>query len=362
VSIIEEKYFDGLHPAPAYTDFRRIFISRSLSGHQMDVMRKHARCHIWLQHNVRKPQNANSEMWELACDAEIALNIYTDEDDYIINRPRSLIASAITRQNLPKDLPKELIFAEEIYDWLAAQPEAKQLQFPKSQDGQANSYDDSGDEKNDENLKPDDILDLISKTKNFLENLDKEKSQKAQSAASRQTMEEFKESRAEQRKFTLYGAIEAELTACYVVSRKKSFRRPSRRENPDFIQKGVAKTRSRPHIIVYCDRSASFDEKKTREATEKISDICRKYRANIKVDVLYFNEQILSEDPPCGEGNTNYKAVRDNIFSNNPEIAIVITDDDNCEELSPVTSKVLVVPIGTKRTFFATRIGGKDVV
>jgi len=260
---------------------------------------------------------------------------------------------------LPHGLPEDLLFAEEIYGWLAAQPEAVQLGFPKSLDGAANSYDGHEDAKDVPHAPPDE---LVSAARDFLDALEQEKSQKVRSAASRQTLQEFQESRMDARKFTLYGAIEAELGACYVVSRKKSFRRPARRENPDFVQKGVAKNRSRPHIVVYCDRSASFDTAKTQEATEKIAHICQKYRANIKVDVLYFNDIILDGDPLMGMGNTNYRAVRDSIAAINPEIAIVITDDDKCEPLASVNSRVLVVPVGTNRTFFATRIGGKDVV
>ncbi|MCL2620770.1 MAG: VWA-like domain-containing protein [Defluviitaleaceae bacterium] len=357
--IIEEKYFDGLQPSAGYTDFRRIFISRSLSDHQAGVMRKHASCHIWLLHNLRRPDNADNKLWSVATDAEIALNIYTEDDEFIITRPRSLLKDVITRYSLPQDLPENLIYAEDIYHWLASQPVAKQLNFPKSHDEDLGDY---GYEDDEQKNATDDIQDLISKAREHCQELEKVVADKARSVASRQNLEEFQKRVEEQRKFTLHGALEAELVACYAVCRKASYRRPKRRENPDFIQKGVVKTRNRPHIIVYCDRSASFDESKTRVATQRIEDICKKYRANVRVDVLYFNDNILDDDPLQGEGGTNYKAVRDSISQHDPEIAVVITDDDPCEYLMPVKTRVLVVPIGSVRTFFARRIGGKDVI
>ncbi|MCL2854298.1 MAG: VWA-like domain-containing protein [Defluviitaleaceae bacterium] len=356
--IIEEKHFDGLHPAPGYTDFRRIYISRSLSDPQAGVMRKHASCHIWLQHNLRKPDNADCKLWSIATDAEIALNLYNEDDEFIINRPRSLLKGVITKQNLPEGLPDSLIYAEEIYAWLAAQPMAKQLNFPSSHDEGANDYDDG---ENHNQAEPKDPCELISKAQDFCQNLAQAVADRAQAGTSRQMMEDFQKHVAEQRKFTLHGALEAELAACYAVQRKPSYRRPKRRENPDFIQKGAVKIRTRPHIIVYCDRSASFDRQKTQTATDRIAEICKKYRANVQVDVLYFNDHILEADPVQGANGTNYQAVRDSIWHHNPEIAIVITDDDPCEPLSPVSAHVLVVPIGSSRTFFAQRIGGSDV-
>lgn len=356
--IIEEKGFDGMQPSPGYTDFRYIFISRSLSALQADIMRKHASCHIWLLHNLRKPKNADLKLWGIATDVEIALNIYTENDEFIINRPRSLLKDVITRQNLPDGLPDGLVYAEEIYEWLAAQPIAKQLNFPKSHDGDANDYGGGEDEQEEISNKP---QDLISQARDYCEELERASEDKARSATSRQQVEEFQKQVEEQRKFTLHGALEAELAACFAVRRKTSYRRPKRRENPDFIQKGVVKIRNRPHIIVYCDRSSSFDENKTRTATERVKDICKKYRANVRVDVLYFNDQIMEDDPLQGEGGTNYGAVRDSIQKHNPEIAVVITDDDPCESLEPVNARVLVIPVGSSRTFFARRIGGKDV-
>jgi len=354
--IIEEVGFEGLKPAPGYTDYRRIYVSTDLPKDQAALMKKHTSCHIWLLHNTRKPANACEKMWDIATDVEIAINMYDDLEERAIDKPRSFLGGMITKRTLPRGLPSHLLYAEDIYDWLISRPREEQANYPKSLDGEHNKDESGG-------TKPtlEDIDKLISKAHENWEEVKKDAAQGETSSQNKKQMQNIKEKAIEHRKHSLHGALEAAIQASYVIWRKKSFRRASRRENKDFIQKGITKDHKQVRIIVYCDRSGSFNEEKTRAATQKIAEICQKYRANVKIDVLFFNAQILDIDPEQGQGETNYKAARDNIAHNNPEIAIVITDDDGCEELAVVDAKVLVVPIGTKKTFFASKIGGQEV-
>lgn len=355
ISIIEEIELTGVKPA-GYTDYRRVYVSKDLPKDQRALMKKHVSCHIWLMHNTRKPKDACDKLWDIATDAEIAINIYTDLEERMVDMPRSLIHGMITKRTLPRDMPRELLYAEDIYSWLISRPEKEQDNFPKSLDGQHNKDDSSGSRVADE-----DIEDLISKARENWDKVEEQMMQSQLSAQSQKQMQDFKEKTIERRNHSLYGALDAAIQDSYALWRKKSFRRPSRRENSDFVQKGITKERKRVRLIIYCDRSGSFNQEKTKEAQEKINQICQKYRADLKVDVLFFNAHILDTDPKQGQGETNYKAVRDHIAANNPEVAIVITDDDGCDTLDPVNSKVLVVPIGVGKTFFASKIGGQEV-
>ena len=352
--MIEIKYFLGREPSIGYTDQRFVYISVEVPEHERETLIKHEKCHMWLRHDLRRPQNAEVYQWMVACDIEIALNIYNAEDEAIIHNPNNVLYGGITRKNLEKNLPnlpKNLRYAEEIYDWLIENSESIDYPQRKSQSDEIQDRKD-GEETEAAYELVEAALEEIKKDIEKLEAQRKIKTQKHEA-----------QGETKKRKHSLAGLLEPTIKKHFALARKSSYKRPSRRES-DFIKKGTTTVRRTPHIFIYLDRSGSFDATKTSDANGKIKKILSKYRHTVSNSVFYFNDTILDHDTKKGDGGTNYKAVVNHIIDNAPQIAIVITDDDHCEDLKDMgklITDIIVYPIGCRKTHFAQKINSMEI-
>lgn len=353
--MIQEVAISGLSPL-AFTDYLKIYITKDVDNNEKRVLRKHEKAHIYLQHRKRRKNyeekfgKVDAKVWNIADDIEIALHIYDDHDVKIINMPRSPLNGGITKTNLPERLPTDCKYAEQIYEWLLENPQPRLVSF----DGDTNDFESVHIETSDE------LIDVESLIKNAASQIIGDEIKENERIKTQQNHKQVKE-KLKQKKQSLSSVIARKIKNNYAISKKKSYRRPERRENKDFIKKGVVITRTVPKITIYCDRSGSFNESKTSQATQGLKEITAKYRADVAIDTLYFNNDVLDVDPVHGNGGTNYSAVRDNIELNNPEIAIVITDNDYCCELEPVKSDIIVIPVGCQTTNFAVMLGAVEV-
>jgi len=362
--MIIEKQISGFNPI-VFTDYVNIYISKDATAREKKVLRKHAKAHIYLNHRIRYKAyerefgKVDRKTWCLAEDIEIALHIYNKEDEEVALLPRSNISGGIYKHNLPKDLPKELKYCEEIYKFLLTIIE----NTSKYESFEASYKTDLGlgldiDVDVDEDL---DVEVLIKKTIEELgrEAVAEEKKNK------REKNEEKSFEKLKRRKQTLTSLLERKVKKNYALKRKNTYLRQSRRceggNEGGIIKKGVRITRKIPKVLVFVDRSGSFCTEKTEEATKNLDGVLKKFRLAIKKEVYFFNNKILEEDPLVGAGGTNYKAVRNLIANSGAEIAVVITDDDMCEDLEKVTTDVIVIPIGCNETFFAKKILAEEV-
>lgn len=338
---IEIKRFNGNKPAIAYTDFRFVFLSSLLSSKdEYDTALIHEVGHIWLQHQLRekkireqKKDNFKRKYWLIAVDMEIAKHIYNDNEANIINRPRSILNGGITQEHTEKY--PDCVYAEDFYEQLLLN------------DNQLESKFHSEYIESDEDIK-ESVEELVENAKKEVEKLQKQK----QVEQTQQKINNFTPP-----KPSLASEIDKYLGRAKIL-RKASYKRPARRENPDFLKKGMANHLQTPHMTLYVDRSGSFTPQKTTEATQLIGTILKKYRGRITNDVIYFNNTLLREDPMRGDGSTNYQAVVDNIIKERAKLSIIITDNDGYtkpEGLSAIPPTI-VVPVGTQRTVVAREL------
>jgi hypothetical protein len=150
------------------------------------------------------------------------------------------------------------------------------------------------------------------------------------------------------------------------VDRPRTYARQGRRELQGGLFDKGRKVEPRPPLVeIYIDRSGSFCAEKTRVANETVLKVLARYKASIKVDTYYFgNDQLRVSDNKQG-GNTPYNLIIDNLCKTMPKIAVIITDDDGCDDYTNRISEqttVLCVPVGCQKTIFAEKVGGKDVV
>jgi predicted metal-dependent peptidase len=346
---IKEIRFDGKIPSIAYTDFSAIYLSQFLYGEELSTARKHELSHIWLQHQIRlqnlkkRLENVDLRIWNIAADLEIAKYIYSDEDNHNITKPRSFLHGGINTAKV-KEFAGE--YAEDFYEELLSKKQDNYSSF----DGEGNIFNDTDGDDGEVSL-PDIVKEAINKAIQDEENVHQRKiSEQLQEA-----IHNFKPP-----KPSLASEIDS-LFGRNKIVRKKSYRRPSRRES-QFLLAGRASVKKSAKVTIYVDRSGSFDESKTEFATNKLSEMLRKYRSKIDKDVIYFNDTLMNDDPLKGLGGTNYKAVYDDIVRNNAELSIVITDNDSCEDtVKPTTQKVIVVPVGCASTLFAQKIRAKEI-
>ena len=86
-----------------------------------------------------------------------------------------------------------------------------------------------------------------------------------------------------------------------------------------------------PVINVYFDRSGSWGSSKTNVGMQAISTLNNYVRQKkLKINLFYFNDDILDDDYPDGEGRggTNPEPVMQHILATKPDNVIVMTDDD----------------------------------
>jgi len=328
--------------APGATDFVSIFLAQELNGDEYRTTFRHEQAHVWARHNARRPKiHCHSGEWKIACEMEIARNIYDAIDIATISSPRSRLKGAYLPDTFP-DLPTQLLSAEEIYEWLLSNSQ-QETRSTCSCDCESEEESGSGESK------------PISEVRS---RLDEEEAAEKSSIAAQSAYRE-----AINRPPTLVSEIDAALRTRFVSER--SFRRPSRRESSaELIQKGRMAIPRPPLVEIFVDRSGSFTAEKTRAAQEILEKILRRYGASIKKDVWFFGDRRLTADDDRSGGDTPYHLIAHHLMLSAPKLAIVITDDDPCGDLPaiPKSISVICVPIGSSKTNISLKIKGKDVI
>lgn len=343
---VEVVYFPGLYRGmyPGYTDYVKAYVSRDFGPKDREILVKHELAHIYLQHNTRSMDIPDRDplLWNVALDLEIAYHIYTEEDENILHSPFSALGRyrIITKENC-KRFPG-CQFAEEFY------PLLKKDEWDPTHDGEINEELSKLLEEMLKDLKVDlgggvNPHDLVQAAKGaiaeYVDNI---------RAANKltQAVESFPPP-------SLASEIDAHIGRAKVEV-VKSYRRPSRRESLEtgLMRKGRTLKRKAPRVVIYVDRSGSFDASKTAIAERTLKEVLQAYRANVDCDVLYFSDRIFKLDKKQGGGGTNYATVWDNIVKDRAEVAVVITDSDPCPPLPPSDCKVIVYHIGGGNSHF----------
>lgn len=344
---------ENRHPL-AYTDFASIFIYKHISNDERAVLLKHEQAHIWLQHNSRARTLAkihlskvDNRLLNIAFDTEIATHLYTPEDLSLIENPRTILHGGITRESV-KGLTDDLLYAEEIYQWL--------LEHPESVDGKSSCDTDAMGEPKDiqesKDVSVEQVADLIEQAKDAVAEIESDQKSSAVVAA---------KCNPKNVKPSLASEIDAVLRARHEHIR--CFRRPSRRDEDGIIKKGAINLIKRPKVEVYLDRSGSFTPDKTRHANHAVKVALSKYSGKIDHDVAFFGDDRLDwgTDKIKG-GNTPYNLVVDAINGSKSDIAVIITDDDQCPDvLLKTPTKIIVIPIGCASTNIGKLLGAIEI-
>lgn len=340
--------FDGLNPAPAYTDFSAVYVSTRLAAEQRRTALRHERAHIWLQHQLRRDAFARQmdepmdrKAWNIATDLEIAKHIYTKRDDDAITEPRSTLNGGIRLCHCDEFPGAE--YAEDFYLAImaSAPPDGA-----SSMDGDASDAA-AEDGWNHGVCQSGDIGDLVADAKSRSDDASSADDHQASTMQAQRSIANFKPP-----KPSLSSLIDMHIGRA-VRSRANSYRRPSRRRvASDLIAKGAATKQKTPRMTVYVDRSGSFSPEKTSASLKALTSCLMKYRGRVDCDVIYFADSLMSTDPGRGCGGTNYQPVVDQIVADRAEIAIIVTDADSAEGVTVrgALSPVVVVPIDCQVT------------
>jgi predicted metal-dependent peptidase len=344
VEMIREIYFDGRHPAIAYTDYSAVYISTTLQGAQRRTALKHEKGHIWLQHQGRKARlgkGVDNQLWNIAADLEIAKHLYTQADALAISEPRSALAGGVSKEHC-EQYPN-CTYAEEFYAALLENPGNEM----RSHDGGANI----------EGL-PQEVQqalqEILAAAKQASEESDAAEVKAESAARVQQAVKGFQPP-----KPSLAGLIDRHLGRGK-VSPVKGYARPSRRaSSADLILKGRKLTVKAPHLTVYVDRSGSFCPAKTAASLSTLKECLTKYRGRVELDVVYFATTLMLADPGKGAGGTNYQPVVDAIYRDRADVSVIITDQDSAEGVTVPKGmpSVLVVPVGCSITSIGAKLG-----
>lgn len=347
---IKETKIKGRNPI-AYTDFTGIFLSEVLNSKDEEVARIHELSHIWLQHYTRgisfkEKGGIDNNLLNIAMDMEIAIHIYTKEDESVIYSPTSFLHGGITKKDTLEY--KSLYFEDIYYELLKKEQKGKCFDSHIFKDSKKQSKIISDKSKI--------VSSAIEKSK---KDRKERKVKKDKEFAAQKVNQIEKDSKIIIPKPSMASEIDKVLGRGK-IERVDSYRRPNRNQG-QFLKKGRISKNRTPYIVVYVDRSGSFDSSKTQEATEELNNIIKKYRTKIKRDIIFFNDKLFLEDTGVGNGGTNYQAVIDNIFIDNPAIAIIVTDDDNASNVNVpnIKSKVIIKMVGCNNTDIAKRLRGK---
>lgn len=334
------------------TDFKNIFIASELNNKEYTVMQKHEEAHVWLWHNKRAEQlknklgQYNHRLWNIATDVEIAKCIYNKTDEACIKAPRSRLKGGILADSF-QDLPKDIIYAEDVYEWVLENSP------PEPQDSWGCTSEDDNDIGEAE-VEQAMVEQAVEDLKEFQE----------QREAQTQAEESLKSKlySITNKKPSLVEEVNATLRVRH--KRPESYARQGRRELSGLIAKGRKSIALPPLVEVFVDRSGSFCESKTAYANEAVTKVLTKYRASIRYDTFYFGNDELRDTDTGGGGNTPYHLIMEHLCKTTPKIAIIITDDDYCQQPDfalPKQTKILCIPVGCENTIFSTKAGGKDV-
>ena len=363
--------------APAYTDGLKIYIANNLSKREERLAIIHEQAHIMLNHFNRGKRVLAKELkefdkdkWEMSLELEIARHLYSDADEALITSERSGLHGGVVRDSIP-ELPPEIVIAEDIYEWLkqnkSDQPEMTicLCSHDDKDSDEGNKPDKDSDEGNkpdkdsDEGNKPDKVYtsDEVKKIIEVIgELIDAKNKQETLLKNNAEMFENIKK-----RKPTLISEIDKSLRTR--AESHKSYRRPSRYPDTDFILKGRMTRHLSPLVEIFLDRSGSFTPEKTRKANDVVQKVLQKYGSSIRKDVWFFGSDKISSEDFEG-GNTPYHLIIEHLNKTVPKIAIVITDDDSahgCNPLANPLTKILCIPIDCVETDFNKLKIGMDV-
>jgi predicted metal-dependent peptidase len=328
---------------PGLTDFTSIFIASELNAREYRTTLRHEQAHVWAGHNRRTPKAGDRSQWDIACEMEIARNIYDEKDIETIQLPRSRLAGAYLPDSI-ESLPAELLLAEEIYEWLLA----NRQQNPATHTCGAKCSNET--QNGTQEQEPASISEVRNK-------LDKEEAVIESTIAAKTAYSNIMN-----RPPSLVECLDAALR--YRIVRESSHRRPSRRPTcSDVILKGKLSVPRPPLVEIFVDRSGSFTPQKTSAAEETARSILARYGSSIRYDVYYFGNSRLSEKYIAGGGDTPYHLIPEHLKNSRPKIAIIITDDDPATATTLLKGISLIcIPIGCTRTTVSGAFGGRDVV
>lgn len=363
--------------APGLTDFVRIYIASELNKREYRTTLRHEQAHVWAAHNARgqalrkRDPEARIDLWKIACEMEIARNIYDVEDVDTIKHTRSRLKGGYVADSFPA-MPADVLTAEAIYAWLLEHPEEHPQQTISicvcacgCGDGEGDGQEDAEGEDGDKGDKGDngdtqapsaqDTAGTLQAIRAVLDATERAAATSAQQRAAYKAVR--------MRPPTLTSVLDAGLRVR--VERERSFRRPARRgEEADFIMRGKLSQPRPPLVEVFVDRSGSFSPEKTARAEERLRDFLRRYSLSVRADVWYFGDGRLLQNDVIEGGNTPYDLILQHIRLSRPKIAIVITDDDGVPEGigdAPKETTFVCVPIGCQATQLAGAVGGMDV-
>lgn len=358
-------------PSPGWTDYKHIHILNQITGDDERVLLTHESSHVWLNHDQRCKPLADKRLAAVACELEIARAIYTQEDNKIIERSYSPIKGGYTASSMP-ELPKELVYLEDIYDWLVKNqpelPKDKGCQACKEKTGDAQPIGDGkqkGDAPDDTGT-PDDAQggNQASEGENedtgagndpakLVEQV-KKKLDHAASIAAGELAARIKVKRS-------FLASEIEALNSDARKKKLSYSRPNKRKLDQEFSRGYKRQLAKPKVIIYVDRSGSFTPEKTEKAQSILAKLLSRYQTTINASTVYFTCGRIWDREPTDNGDTPYQAVVNHIAEQTPALAIVITDDDPLNvNTRKLAARTLVVPVGCKTTDFAKHFNLKE--
>jgi predicted metal-dependent peptidase len=344
--LIEEKEVN-IPGSISYTDFTNIYLNFNFIESELELCRIHEMSHIWLQHHIRggifkeKHKNVDHFLLNVAMDYEIAKHIYNDEDEVVLNRKNSRLFHTIKKKDT--EMYPNCQYFEEYY-------------FELLKDANRNTR--TIDAEHNKCHKDSKNTDGIAKNREVLVKEAKEKSKKIHKKNNIQKHQSLLEN------YKIKPSLASEIDAIagrQKISRIKSYRRPARRDG-DFFNKGEISKRKTPKITIYVDRSGSFDDTKTMQATQALRKILLKYRGSINHDTLYFNDRLMVKDPIVGSGGTNHQAVVEEIKQSLSQLSIIITDnDDGLSNIPDKLPPIIILPIGCSNTILANKLRVKEV-
>lgn len=330
-----------------HTDFVRVYIAEGLAPPDDQIVELHELSHIWLRHGERhrafKPENF--QLWNIACDLEIAKHCYDDATAAHMRLPTSVTSTGIKREDAATY--PGCSYAEEFYPELQKQ-EANVAELLKK------LWQDMEPSRETRKIETIDIPALIEGLRTRVKDL---ATSRTSSAVQNHTIKKV----GTLPRPTLYSEIDRYLGR-YRIASVPSYRRPAK-YNPGsgLLRKGKLLSARRPKVNIYVDRSGSFTSEKTAEAEKGLSKILSRYGASITNDALEFSDDV-GKNIVRGMG-TNYLAVYESVIRDRPKIAIIITDNDRCPALGrcPETL-ILIVPVGCSHTDIAKKwLGSVEV-
>ncbi|MDE2106526.1 MAG: hypothetical protein KGL39_55440 [Patescibacteria group bacterium] len=323
-----------------------------MNAAQYAVLLKHEQAHIWLNHRTRKPDCAPADVrpdvWRTALEIEIARNIYLANDIAEIKKPMTVISGGFVPDSYPK-MPAELMLAEDIYDWLAENPDEQPAgggkMFCACSDCEGEGEGEGGGEEEAPTQAE------IDEIKTVLEEM-----------AKKTAISDVKDD-GQSGKRTPSLANEIDYILRKKSVRERTYLRPSRREiSGGIILRGRRKRKKSPLVEIFVDRSGSMSGEKTGASEEKLCAILSRYKAKIRNDVFYFsNEKLYDHDVPP-RGSNPYGLVMDHLEKSRPKIAVILTDYDtsSTEGLKPLEggdTTIICVPICATHTAISKLIG-----